>query len=102
MRNVRVIAGLVVLVTLVLAGYLTLRSFEILRLPALAEAKEIPPGHQEVAWIASDVTFFAMSDAYALAIGTAVSDSSTRSSTVTSAPQPASARSKSSEPRAAP
>src|SRR5260370_30457707 len=52
MRNMRLIVGLVITVALVLAGYLILRGTNVLGLPALAEVKPVPAGHQEVAWLA--------------------------------------------------
>jgi hypothetical protein len=48
----RLAIGLVIAVTLLLAGYLILRGTNVLRLPALAEVKPVPAGHQEVAWLA--------------------------------------------------
>jgi hypothetical protein len=52
MRNTRFIVGLALGLAVVLGGYLLLRSYELLALPALANVKDVPRGHQEVAWIA--------------------------------------------------
>jgi len=50
MKNIRTVVGLALAAALVLAGYLTLRGFEVLGAPA-ADVKPVPAGHQEVAWI---------------------------------------------------
>jgi hypothetical protein len=52
MRNIRIIAGIVMALALLLGGYLTLSSLDILGLPARGEVRAVPAGHQEVAWIA--------------------------------------------------
>src|SRR5947207_1156013 len=51
MKNIRTVVVLALAVALVMAGYLTLRGFEILGVPA-ASVKSVPAGHQEIAWIA--------------------------------------------------
>jgi hypothetical protein len=52
MRSTRVIVGLVVVIGVVLAGYLTFRSYELLGQVSVANVKEVPAGDQEVAWMA--------------------------------------------------
>ena len=52
MRNIRLVVGLVIGVALLLAVYLILRGTNVLGLPALAEVKSVPAGHQEIAWLA--------------------------------------------------
>ena len=52
MRNIRLVVGLVIGVALLLAVYLILRGTNVLGLPALAEVKPVPAGHQEIAWLA--------------------------------------------------
>src|SRR5438132_277586 len=51
MKNIRTVVGLALAAALVIAGYLTLRGFEVLGAPT-ASVKPVPAGHQEVAWIA--------------------------------------------------
>jgi hypothetical protein len=51
MKNIRIVVFLALAAALVLAGYLTLRGFEMLGVP-VAEVKPVPAGHQELAWIA--------------------------------------------------
>ncbi len=50
MRNPRLILSLVLIGTLVTAGYLTLRGFDVVGPPA-AQARPLPPGDQEIAFL---------------------------------------------------
>src|SRR5438128_6107085 len=52
MRNVRLLALAIVLITLVIASYMTLRAVGVIGVPAAAQVKPVPAGHQEIALLA--------------------------------------------------
>jgi hypothetical protein len=53
MNKARFAGLLILIIALTVAGYFTLRSFGLLGTTGLAEVKDVPPGHQEVAFLAA-------------------------------------------------
>jgi hypothetical protein len=51
-KSIRALALVTLAALLAVAAYLTLRGFNLLGAPSLAEAKNVPPGHQEIAFLA--------------------------------------------------
>src|SRR5215510_2676313 len=52
MRTLRALAILLLVATLATAAYLTLRGFSLVGAPELARVKDVPAGHQEIAFLA--------------------------------------------------